>query len=175
VSAPLRATTRIIGFDPGTATTGYGVVYQRSGRLHHVAHGTIKTAANLPFATRLKAIFESVTELIELHQPDAVVVERLFFKQNVTNGIAVAQARGVIALAAELAGIAIGEFSPTQAKTAITGYGHADKVQMQQMIRILLNLDALPKPDDAADALGLAICGLHAGVMTGMERADKGA
>jgi len=168
VSAPQRSATRIIGFDPGTATTGYGVVYQRAGRLYHVAHGTIKTQPNIAFAARLKMIFEAVSELIQLHQPDAVVIERLFFKQNVTNGIAVAQARGVIALAAELAGVTIGEFSPTQTKTAITGYGHADKLQMQQMIRILLNLDAPPKPDDAADALGLAICGLHAGVASSL-------
>ena len=156
---------RVLGFDPGTATTGYGVVEIRGSRLAHVAHGTIETPAGLFFADRLRMIYEEAAVLINRFQPAAVAIERLYFKQNVTTGIAVAQARGVLALAAAQVGLPIGEFSPTEAKTAVTGYGKADKKQMQEMIRILLNLDAVPRPDDAADALGLAICQAHAGVM----------
>lgn len=154
---------RVLGLDPGTATTGYGVVEGKSSRLRYIAHGTISTPAGEHFADRLKTIHEEAVALIALHRPDAVAIERLFFKQNVTNGINVAQARGVLALAAVQAGLPIGEFSPTEAKTAITGYGRADKKQVQEMIKILLNLEKIPKPDDAADALGLAICQIHAG------------
>jgi len=153
----------VIGFDPGTATTGFGVVAARANRLRHVAHGAIRTPAGDHFAARLARIHAETAALLETHRPDAVAIERLYFKQNVTTGIAVAQARGVIALAAEQAGIPIAEYSPTEAKTAITGYGKADKKQMQEMIKILLNLDDIPRPDDAADALGMAICRLHAG------------
>ncbi len=158
---------RVLGFDPGTATTGYGVVQSKGNKLTHIAHGTIDTPPHTHFAKRLKTIYEEATRLLELHQPDAVAIEKLFFKQNVTTGITVAQARGVLALAAEQAGVPIGEFSPTQAKMAITGYGKADKKQMQEMIKILLNLDTIPRPDDAADALGIAICQAHAGKVMG--------
>lgn len=154
---------RVLGLDPGTATTGYGVVECVGSKLRHLAHGTICTPAGQHFAERLQHIHAEVAALIATHRPDAVAIERLFFKQNVTNGITVAQARGVIALAAVQAGCQVVEYSPTEAKTAITGYGRADKQQMQEMIRILLNLDTIPRPDDAADALGLAICQLHAG------------
>ncbi len=156
---------RALGIDPGTATTGYGVVEGRGSRLNHVAHGTIVTPAGQHFATRLKTIHEETVRLIEVHQPEAVGIERLYFKQNVTTGIAVAQARGVLALAAAQANLPIHEFSPTEAKTAVTGYGKADKRQVQEMIRILLNLDEIPRPDDAADALGIAICLVQTGVV----------
>ena len=154
---------RVLGFDPGTATTGYGVVEAKGNKLTHIAHGTIDTPAHTHFAERLKTIYEEATGLLAFHQPDAVAIEKLYFNKNVTTGITVAQARGVLALACVQAGVPIGEFSPTQAKTAITGYGKADKKQMQEMIKILLNLDAIPRPDDAADALGIAICQAHAG------------
>jgi crossover junction endodeoxyribonuclease RuvC len=154
---------RVLGFDPGTATTGYGVVEGKGSRLTHIAHGTITTPAKQHFALRLKTIHEEATRLLELYQPDAVSIEKLYFKQNVTTGIAVAQARGVLALTAVQRGLPIGEFSPTEAKLAVTGYGKADKKQVQEMIKILLNLDDLPRPDDAADALGIAICQIHAG------------
>ena len=154
---------RILGLDPGTATTGYGVVSGKGSRLTHIAHGTIATPPGLHFARRLQSIFEQTAGLIESHRPDAVSIEKLYFKQNVTTGIAVAQARGVLALAVAQAGLPIMEFSPTQAKLAVTGYGKADKRQMQEMIRVLLNLEGVPRPDDAADALGLAICCVHAG------------
>ena len=149
---------RAIGFDPGTAATGWGVVERTDGRLKHVAHGVITTGAREPMPARLLTLYDSVTALLARYQPTMVCVERLFFKQNVTNGITVAQARGVILLAAARQGLHIGEFSPTEAKTAVTGYGRADKHQMQEMTRILLSLEERPRPDDAADALALAIC-----------------
>lgn len=155
---------RVIGFDPGTATTGYGVVEGSGSRLRHLAHGTIDTPPKQPFEDRLKTIYEEAMRLLDSFHPDAVAIERLYFKQNISTGIGVAQARGVLALAAAQKGLPIGEFSPTEAKTAVTGYGRADKRQMQEMIRILLNLDDLPRPDDAADALGLAICQVQTGI-----------
>lgn len=152
---------RVLGFDPGTATTGYGVVEQKGNKLTHIAHGTITTPPDHHFAQRLQSIYNEVVDLIKIHAPQAIAIEELFFTKNVTTGITVAQARGVIALAASQAGLPIGEFSPREMKAAIAGYGKADKKQIQQMVKILLNLDTIPKPDDAADALGIAICQLH--------------
>ncbi|MCH8205021.1 MAG: crossover junction endodeoxyribonuclease RuvC [Candidatus Hydrogenedentes bacterium] len=154
---------RVLGFDPGTATTGYGVVEGKGNRLTHIAHGVITTPAGQPFAVRLETIFEEATRLLAEFQPDAVGIEEIYFKQNVTTGISVAQARGVLALAAAQYGKPIGEFAPRQVKLAVTGYGKADKGQVQRMIKTLLNLDSIPRPDDAADALGIAICQIHAG------------
>jgi len=154
---------RVLGFDPGTATTGYGVVDGRGSRLSHIAHGAILTSAGLHFAQRLKLIFERSRELIALYNPDAVAIEKIYFSQNVTTGISVAQARGALAVAAALAGKPVVEFSPLEVKNAVVGYGKATKKQVQEMVKILLNLDAPPKPDDAADALALAICQIHSG------------
>lgn len=154
---------RVLGFDPGTATTGYGVVEGKGNRLTHVAHGAIRTPAHQDFGKRLKTIFEECRRLVTEYAPDAVAVEKLFFSKNVTTGISVAQARGVIVLAAVLSDLHVGEFSPLEVKSAVVGYGKAPKRQVQEMIKILLNLDTLPRPDDAADALGLAICQIHAG------------
>ena len=154
---------RVLGLDPGTATTGYGVVEGRGNRLTHIGHGIISTPAGMPFELRLKSIFEQASALVREHRPDAVAIEKLFFSQNVTTGIAVAQARGVLALAAAQANLPVGEFSPLEVKNAVVGYGKATKHQVQDMIKILLNLDAIPRPDDAADALALAICLVHAG------------
>lgn len=154
---------RVLGFDPGTATTGYGVVEMKGSRLRHVAHGVIRTPAKTHFADRLRAIFEESCRLIERHAPDSVAVESIYFSQNVTTGISVAQARGVIALSAALAGKPVGEFTPLEVKTAVVGYGKATKRQVQEMVKILLNLDDVPKPDDAADALALAVCQIHGG------------
>ena len=155
---------RILGFDPGTATTGYGVVEGRGSRLHHVAHGVVLTPPDKTFDERLKLIFLEVQELLRAYAPDAVTIEKLFFSQNVTTGISVAQARGVIALAAALAEVPVSEFSPLEVKSAVVGYGKATKRQVQEMVKILLNLDDLPRPDDAADALAIAICRVHAGL-----------
>jgi len=149
---------RALGLDPGTAITGYGVVEGRGNRLRHLAHGAIRTSPTETPHERLRALYERATALIEQYQPDAIAVERLYFKQNVSTGIAVAQARGVLLLATAQAGCQFGEFSPTEMKVAVTGYGRAEKQQLQEMVRRLLNLDARPKPDDAADALALAIC-----------------
>lgn len=152
---------RVLGFDPGTATTGYGVVQNQGSRLYHVAHGVITTPAGAPFADRLVTLFQECQRLLDAYQPDAVAIEKLFFNRNITTGISVAQARGVIALSSALAGKPPAEYSPLEVKSAVVGYGKAAKHQVQEMVRILLNLDALPKPDDAADALALAICRLH--------------
>ncbi|MCC6794481.1 MAG: crossover junction endodeoxyribonuclease RuvC [Candidatus Hydrogenedentes bacterium] len=154
---------RVLGFDPGTATTGYGVVEGKGTRLIHIAHGVISTPAHTHFAARLRTIHEEVARLIFEYKPEAVAVEKLYFSRNVTTGISVAQSRGVIALAAEQASLPIGEFSPLEVKNSVVGYGKATKQQVQNMIKILLNLDAAPRPDDAADALALAICQVHAG------------
>ncbi len=155
---------RVIGFDPGSAITGYGVVEGRGSRLRHIAHGVVRTASTHPMHERLLYLHEQAASLIAQHAPDAVAVERLFFKQNVTTGIQVAQARGVLLLAAAEAGCPLGEFSPTEMKSAVTGYGRAEKQQLQEMVKRLLNLDALPRPDDAADALALAICQIQTGL-----------
>jgi len=157
---------RVLGFDPGTATTGYGVVEGKGTRLTHVAHGVITTPAHTPFAARLRSIHDETARLIHEYRPGAVAIERLYFARNVTMGLNVAQSRGVIALAAEQAGLPIGEFSPLEVKNAVVGYGKAAKHQVQSMVKILLNLDTIPRPDDAADALAIAICQIQTGVGT---------
>jgi crossover junction endodeoxyribonuclease RuvC len=154
---------RVLGLDPGTATTGYGVVEQKGTRLIHLSHGVISTSAKEHFADRLKRIYTGASELIDRFAPDAVAIEKVYFSRNVTTGISVAQARGVIALAAAQANKPIGEFSPLEVKNAVVGYGKAAKRQVQEMVKILLNLDEIPRPDDAADALALAVCQIHAG------------
>jgi len=160
-----------LGFDPGTATTGYGVVESQGNKLIHIAHGIISTSPDNHFAERLEQIFDEATALINQYKPDSVAIEEIFFTKNITTGIAVAQARGVLALTAQQANLPIGEFSPREMKSAVAGYGKADKKQIQEMVKILLNLDALPKPDDSADALGLAICQIHAGAFK--QKIDK--
>lgn len=154
---------RVIGFDPGTATTGYGVVERDGSRLRYHAHGVVTTPAGMPFAERLVAIHAEVEALLTKYRPDGAAIEKLYFTKNITTGIAVAQARGVIALAVAQAGLPIGEYSPLEVKGGVVGYGKATKRQVQEMLKVLLNLDALPTPDDAADALAVAICQLNAG------------
>lgn len=153
---------RVLGVDPGTATMGYGVIDRESNRLRHVAHGVVTTSPSDHFATRLKTIFDESRRLLEQYRPDAVAIEKLYFSRNVTTAMSVAQARGVIAVAAAEAQKPIGEFSPLEVKNAVVGYGKAAKRQVQEMVKVLLNLDEIPRPDDAADALALAICQLHA-------------
>jgi crossover junction endodeoxyribonuclease RuvC len=150
---------RILGVDPGTATTGYGVIEEdRQGGFKVIAYGIISTAAGLPDETRLIQIHQQLNEILLLHRPDSAAVEKLFFRTNVTTAMTVGQARGVILLTLALAGVKIAEFTPMQVKQAITGYGSADKRQIQQMVQMILGLATIPKPDDAADALALAIC-----------------
>jgi crossover junction endodeoxyribonuclease RuvC len=153
----------VLGIDPGTATTGYGLVRElSSGDLEAVAYGVITTPAHTPMADRLRQIYREITALIAQYQPAAAAVETMYFGKNVTTAITVAQARGVILLALAEAGLPIREYKPAEIKQAIAGYGDADKVQMQEMIRQLLDLDDIPRPDDAADGLGVAITDLNA-------------
>lgn len=161
----------VIGIDPGTATTGYGVVYDdEAGNIHLLDYGVITTAADLPPEQRLKTIHNRVMELINLHQPQSGAVEKLFFKRNVTNAISVGQARGVILLAFAISGVEFYEYAPTEIKSAVTGYGGASKAQIQAMTKALLQMAEIPRPDDAADALAIAICHLNSAAMNKLTR-----
>jgi crossover junction endodeoxyribonuclease RuvC len=152
----------VLGIDPGTATTGYGLVRELAdGELETVAYGVITTPARTPMPERLQQLYNAMTALIAEHKPDAAAIEALYFGKNVTTAITVAQGRGVILLALAEAGLPIREYKPAEIKQAIAGYGNADKWQVQEMIRQLLDLDELPKPDDAADGLGVAITDLN--------------
>ena len=148
---------RILGIDPGLATVGYGVIDSVRGRMKAVDYGVIETPAGLTLPVRLEEIYQGMKELLAAFSPHAVAFEELFFYNNVTTAIAVGQARGVLLLAAQEAGVPLYEFTPMQVKQATVGYGHSEKRQVQKMVQILLNLPGLPKPDDAADALGIAI------------------
>jgi crossover junction endodeoxyribonuclease RuvC len=151
----------VLGIDPGTATTGYGLVRDVDNGPAPVAYGVILTPAGAPMAERLLTIYREIKALIALHQPDTGAVELLFFQRNVSTAMTVGQARGVAILALAEAGLTVGEYNPRDVKQAVAGYGAADKRQMQGMVRAILNLSELPKPDDAADALAVAICHLH--------------
>lgn len=148
---------RVLGIDPGTATTGYGIIDAVDGRLVAVVYGVIRTSPKTPMARRLQILYEDVTLLIAEYKPDTAGIEELFFGRNVTTAITVGQARGVILLALANAGLPIGEYQPARIKEAVSGYGNADKGQMQLMVRNLLDLQEIPKPDDAADGLAVAI------------------
>jgi len=151
----------VLGIDPGTATTGYGLVREAEGGPALVAYGTIQTPAGAPMPDRLRTIYHELKQLLALHGPDTAAVEKLFFQRNVSTAMSVGQARGVALLALAEAGVSVGEYTPRDVKLAVAGYGGADKPQMQQMVRAILNLSEAPKPDDAADALAVAICHLH--------------
>ncbi|NUM45010.1 MAG: crossover junction endodeoxyribonuclease RuvC [Anaerolineales bacterium] len=152
----------VIGIDPGTATTGYGFVQEeRDGTLTAVAYGVVTTPAGQEMPKRLVRLHEELAQLIILHRPESGAVEKLFFQKNVKTAITVAQGRGVALLALAQAGLPIGEYTPLEVKQSVVGYGNADKGQVQQMVRVLLGLETIPKPDDAADALAIAICHLH--------------
>jgi crossover junction endodeoxyribonuclease RuvC len=151
-----------LGIDPGTAIIGYGLVQENNdGTLHNVAHGVIRTTPDMAMPLRLKAIYDQVTELVALYRPDHAAVEELFFARNVTTALTVAQGRGVILLALQNADVPIAEYKPNEVKMSVTGYGNAKKPQMQEMVRMLLGLNEIPKPDDAADALAIAITNIH--------------
>jgi crossover junction endodeoxyribonuclease RuvC len=152
----------VMGIDPGTATTGYGLVSdQPDGSLLSIDYGVILTDPASEPGDRLLVIHQALEALILLHQPDSAGVEKLFFQRNITSAIAVGQARGVVMLTLAKAAIPILEYTPMQVKQAVCGYGGADKRQVQLMVKSLLNLEHIPKPDDAADALAIAICHLH--------------
>lgn len=159
-----------LGIDPGTAIVGYGLVREEhDGSLQAVEYGVIRTPAKTPMPERLNTIFNTLTELVEQYQPDRAAVEELFFSRNVTTAITVSQARGVILLALERSGIHINEYKPNVVKQSITGFGGAEKTQMQEMVRMLLNLKTIPRPDDAADALAIAITDINMGNTTGYD------
>lgn len=154
----------ILGIDPGTAIVGYGLVNEhRDGELEAVEYGVIRTSAKSPMPERLEIIYDGLCDIVQQYKPDRAAVEELFFAKNVTTAITVAQARGVILLALEKSHLPINEYKPNQVKQSITGYGAADKAQMQEMTRILLNLPGIPRPDDAADALAIAITDINIG------------
>ena len=149
---------RILGIDPGYGITGFGIVEAHRGNCRLVRCGAITTPAGMDFSARLEIIFEDMRKLLEVAKPDAVAIEELFFGQNVTTGIGVAQSRGVILLAIRQAGLPVFQYKPMQVKQAVVGYGNATKHQVQDMTKRLLKLEKLPKPDDAADAIAIALC-----------------
>jgi crossover junction endodeoxyribonuclease RuvC len=152
----------VIGVDPGTATTGYGVVQENEdGSLTAVAYGVALTPAGDPMPLRLLNLHRQLRDILLLHRPTTGAVEKLFFQRNVTTAISVGQARGVAILALAESGIEVAEYTPMEVKQAVAGYGGADKRQVQEMVKAILGLESIPKPDDAADALAIAICHLH--------------
>ena len=155
----------VLGFDPGTATTGFGVVRYESGKLSPIDVGVLLTRPETPMSERLLSIYNDVNTLLDQFQPDAVAMEKLFFDKNVTNGLTVARAIGIVQLAAAQRELPWFEYTPMQVKSAVTGYGGADKQQIQAMVVRLLGLKEVPRPDDAADALAVAICHAHSHVM----------
>lgn len=159
---------RILGIDPGIAIVGFGLIESNRGSVRMLQYGAVTTGAGLPLATRLVQIENDMTALIAQLKPDEIAVEELFFSKNITTGIAVAHGRGVILCTAERLGVPIFEYTPMQVKQAVAGYGLADKKQVMDMTKRLLKLKAVPKPDDAADALAIAIC--HARSATSLLR-----
>lgn len=158
----------VLGIDPGTAITGYGLVCQTRDGLSALTYGVIRTPARQSLPTRLLHIYRSVQQLVDEHQPAVVAIEEVFFSNNARSAFAVGQARGVCLLAAAQAGRPVFECTPLEVKQAVVGYGRAAKDQVQQMVRMLLNLDEPPRPDDAADALAVAICYCHSARMTAL-------
>lgn len=152
---------RILGIDPGTAITGFGVIDYDGKTFKFVDAGVIRTPKEQPMNERLSTVYDEMHELLKEFKPDVLSIELLFFARNVTTAMTVGQSRGIVMLAATQAGIPIYEYTPMQVKQAVTGYGKADKKQIQEMVKNLLKLDQIPKPDDAADGLAIAIT--HAG------------
>ena len=148
----------ILGIDPGTAALGYGIVERNGGRLRAIDYGCLETSPDLAMPDRLQAIHSLVDELISLHEPAVVAVERLFFSKNAQTAMAVGQARGVVLLAAAQHDRPVQEATPNEVKSAVAGYGAADKEQVQRMVQLVLGMAELPRPDDAADALAIAVC-----------------
>lgn len=163
---------RILGIDPGIATIGFGLIDAEGARMSLVKYGVITTTAHTSLSSRLEQIYTDMEELLALFKPDAVSIEELFFNTNITTGIAVAHGRGVILLACQRAGLDIYEYTPLQVKQAVVGYGRAEKTQVMDMVRRILSLRSVPRPDDAADAVALALC--HARSRTSLlYRGDK--
>ena len=152
----------ILGIDPGVAIVGFGVIEYSGSKFRTLDYGVIRTPAHTDTEKRLASIYRELKDIIEKYHPDAMAVEELFWNTNQKTGIAVAEARGVILLCAELLGVEIFEYTPLQVKQSVVGYGRAEKKQVQEMTRVILKLEKIPKPDDTADALAMAICHAHA-------------
>ncbi len=152
----------VLGIDPGTARLGYGVVDRQGSTLTMVDYGCLETINDRPLEQRLLLIHEGLTDLIETHRPEAMGVERLFFNKNTQTAMAVGQARGVVLLSAAQHGLPVLEYGPHEVKLAVTGYGRAPKDQVQRMVQLVLSMSQVPRPDDAADALAVAVCTAHA-------------
>lgn len=152
---------RILGIDPGYAIVGYGVVDYNHTKFSVAHYGAILTEAGMPFCERLEKIYDDMTALIQKWKPEVMAIEKLYFNTNTTTAIDVAQARGAILLAAQKNGLTIAEYTPLQVKQSVVGYGRAEKKQVQEMTKMILNLETVPKPDDTADALAMAICHAH--------------
>jgi crossover junction endodeoxyribonuclease RuvC len=156
----------VIGIDPGTATTGFGLVQEEEdGSLKVIDYGAIQTPPGIAMPERLLSLYERLKEILLLHRPESGAVEKLFFQRNVTTAISVGQARGVALLALAQMNLPVMEYTPLEIKQAVAGFGGAGKRQVQQMVRVLLKMDDIPRPDDAADALAVAICHLHSAGM----------
>lgn len=163
----------ILGVDPGYAIVGIGVLEYSGNRFRVLHYGAITTPAGMPAAERLKKIYDELTLLIDKYRPGAAAIEELFFNSNQKTAINVAQARGVILVAVRNRDVPLYEYTPLQVKQSVTGYGRADKGQIQSMVKMILNLNVIPKPDDAADALALAICHAHSSKMNNMFDLNK--
>jgi crossover junction endodeoxyribonuclease RuvC len=150
---------RVLGVDPGTAILGWGIVEREGARQRALAYGAVTTSDRRPMAERLRSIYQQLSDVVAQHAPDAAAVEKLFFGQNSRTALAVGQARGVVLLVFAQASLPYVEMTPAEVKQALTGYGRAEKQQMQKMVQRLLGLDQYPKPDDVADALAIALCG----------------
>ena len=158
----------IIGIDPGYAIVGVGVVEYKGNKFRPIEYTAITTPAGMNTVDRLKKIYDEMAMLIDKHKPDAMAIEELFFNSNQKTAINVAQARGVILIAAANKGVPVREYTPLQVKQSVTGHGRADKKQIQEMVKLILHLNVIPKPDDAADALALAICHAHSNKMNNL-------
>lgn len=149
---------KILGIDPGTATTGFGLIEKSGAKLTKLDAGVISTSKTEQMQNRLKMLYEDLSELVKSHQPSYMAVEKLFFTNNITTAMTVSQARGIVLLVAAENSIELAEYTPLQVKMSVTGYGQAEKKQVQEMVKKILKLKTIPRPDDAADALAIAIC-----------------
>lgn len=160
----------VLGIDPGMAATGYGLVREKGdGSLVPLDFGVIRTSSDVPMPDRLLHLFHELLEIVSQHHPDHAAVEKLYFQRNVRTAMSVGQARGVALLALAHSEVSISEYTPLEIKQSVTGYGNAEKMQIQQMVRSLLSMDDIPRPDDAADALAVAICHAHSYRMKSLE------
>ncbi len=158
----------IMGIDPGFAITGYGIVKYEGNKFSPIEYGAVLTKAGEPFAERLLKLDDELGEIIRTFRPDAIAVEELFFNKNIKTAIMAAHGRGIALTAAARSGTEVFEYTPLQVKQAVVGYGRAEKVQVQQMVKVILNLSEIPKPDDTADALAIAICHGHSCKLSGI-------